>query len=226
MICDVIDVKSNPRNNVKTNIQTPILTMTRMTKITSRRTAGHALATVGGRNTFIVALTIVITLLSLSTSHYCDAFLIQTPTTTSSSVARLDAKKPPPQRGPTNSMTADRRKKLGIADNEDEYDLEMALDNNTDPIITKIIAGRYVLQCIVSHCKADIPVENTVSYLAGFLSLLYTYLTFFVFFSILVLRYQSLIISILTLLVFGIVIPATTDYGEGVCNPLLTGGRC
>jgi hypothetical protein len=39
-------------------------------------------------------------------------------------------------------MTSDRRKKLGIADNEDEYDLEMALDNNTDPIITKIIAGR------------------------------------------------------------------------------------
>mmetsp|Transcript_12327 Transcript_12327/g.29621 ORF Transcript_12327/g.29621 Transcript_12327/m.29621 type:complete len:97 (-) Transcript_12327:259-549(-) len=36
----------------------------------------------------------------------------------------------------------------------------------------------------------------------------------------------SLIISILTLLVFGIVIPATTDYGDGVCNPLLTGGRC
>lgn len=160
--------------------------MTRMTKITSRRTAGHALATVGGRNTFIVALTIIITttLLSLSTNHYCDAFLIQTPTTTttSSSVARLDAKKPPPQRGPTNSMTADRRKKLGIADNEDEYDLEMALDNNTDPIITKIIAGRYVMQCIVSHCKAEIPVENTVSYLAFSLSLLDTYLILFFFF--------------------------------------------
>ena len=47
-----------------------------------------------------------------------------------------------PKRPPTNSMTKDRRKKLGIADDEDEYDLEMALDNNTDPFITKVIAGR------------------------------------------------------------------------------------
>ena len=46
------------------------------------------------------------------------------------------------KRPPTNSMTTDRRKKLGIADDEDEYDLEMALDNNTDPFITKVIAGR------------------------------------------------------------------------------------
>jgi hypothetical protein len=74
-------------------------------------------------------------------------------------------------------ITGKRRKELGINDNEDEYDLEMALDNNTDPIITKIIAG-------------------------------------------------SLIVSIISLLIYGIVIPATTDYGEGVCNALLTGGRC
>jgi hypothetical protein len=76
-----------------------------------------------------------------------------------------------------NKMTNERRKKLGVNDDEDEYDLEMALNNNTDPIITKIIAG-------------------------------------------------SLIVSIMALLIYGIVIPATTDYGEGVCNPLLTGGRC
>jgi hypothetical protein len=74
-------------------------------------------------------------------------------------------------------ITSKRRKELGINDDEDEYDLEMALDNNTDPIITKIIAG-------------------------------------------------SLIVSIMSLLIYGIVIPATTDYGEGVCNTLLTGGRC
>ena len=74
-------------------------------------------------------------------------------------------------------ITSKRRKELGINDDEDEYDLEMALNNNTDPIITKIIAG-------------------------------------------------SLIVSILSLLIYGIVIPATTDYGEGVCNTLLTGGRC
>lgn len=78
---------------------------------------------------------------------------------------------------PGKKMTKARRKKLGVNDDEEEYDLEMALDNSTDPLITKIIAG-------------------------------------------------SLILSILALLVFGLVIPATTDYGEGVCNPLLTGGRC
>jgi len=78
---------------------------------------------------------------------------------------------------PGKKMTVSRRKKLGVNDDEEEYDLEMALDNSTDPLITKIIAG-------------------------------------------------SLIISILTLLVVGLVIPATTDYGDGVCNPLITGGRC
>lgn len=89
----------------------------------------------------------------------------------------LDARAAKKKDVPSNKMTADRRRKLGIADDEDEYDLEMALDNNTDPIITKIIAG-------------------------------------------------SLIVSILALLVYGVVIPATADYGDGVCNPLLTGGRC
>lgn len=74
-------------------------------------------------------------------------------------------------------ITSKRRQELGINDDEDEYDLEMALDNNTDPFITKVIAG-------------------------------------------------SLIVAITSLLVYGIVIPATTDYGEGVCNTLLTGGRC
>eukprot|EP00536_Pseudo-nitzschia_multiseries_P012715 jgi/Psemu1/309330/fgenesh1_kg.500_\ len=76
---------------------------------------------------------------------------------------------------PGKKMNKARRKKLGVNDDEEEYDLEMALDNSTDPLITKIIAG-------------------------------------------------SLILSIIALLVFGLVIPATTDYGEGVCNPLLTGG--
>ena len=70
-----------------------------------------------------------------------------------------------------------RRKELGIADDEDEYDLGMALDTNTDPLISKIIAG-------------------------------------------------SLIVVILGLLIVGVVIPLTTDYGEGVCNPILTQGRC
>ena len=66
---------------------------------------------------------------------------------------------------------------MGIPDGENEYDLGVALDTNTDPFITKVIAG-------------------------------------------------SLILVILALLVIGIVVPSITDYGEGVCNPLLTAGRC
>ena len=70
-----------------------------------------------------------------------------------------------------------RRKQLGIEEGEDEYDLGRALEVNTDPLISKIVAGSFILVMI-------------------------------------------------TLLVVGVVIPYTTDYGEGVCNPLLTGGRC
>jgi hypothetical protein len=74
-------------------------------------------------------------------------------------------------------ITDKRRKQLGITGDEDEYDLGVALENSTDPLISKIIAG-------------------------------------------------SLILAILVLLVAGVIIPSTTDYGEGVCNPILTGGRC
>ena len=38
-----------------------------------------------------------------------------------------------------------RRKELGIADDEDEYDLDFALDQNTDPFITKVIAGSLIV---------------------------------------------------------------------------------
>ena len=80
--------------------------------------------------------------------------------------------------GPRDDIISDkRRKQLGIADFEDEYDLGVAFQANTDDTITKIIAG-------------------------------------------------SLIIVMIGLLIAGIVIPATTDYGEGICNPLLTAGRC
>jgi hypothetical protein len=70
-----------------------------------------------------------------------------------------------------------RRKQLGIGEGEDEYDLGMALNNNTDPFISKLIAGSFILVMI-------------------------------------------------SLLVLGVIIPYTTDFGEGVCNPLLTAGRC
>ena len=74
-------------------------------------------------------------------------------------------------------ISKERRQQLGIGDDEDEYDLGVALAQNTDDFISKVVAG-------------------------------------------------SLIVTILCLLVAGIVIPATTDYGDGICNALLTGGRC
>lgn len=76
-----------------------------------------------------------------------------------------------------NKFTNERRKKLGINEDDDEYDLDVALNNNTDPLISKIVAG-------------------------------------------------SLIITLIALLAVGVIIPYTTDYGEGVCNALLTQGRC
>ena len=78
---------------------------------------------------------------------------------------------------PGKKINIAQRKKLGMNDDEEEYDLNVALENSTDPFISKLIAG-------------------------------------------------SLIVSIFSLLIYAIVIPATTDYGEGVCNALLTGGRC
>ena len=74
-------------------------------------------------------------------------------------------------------ISKERRDQLGIGDDEDEYDLGVALNTNTDPLITKIIAGSFIAAMIV-------------------------------------------------LLVVGLVIPSMTDYGDGVCNPLLTAGRC
>lgn len=75
-----------------------------------------------------------------------------------------------------NEISAARKQQLGIV-NEREYDLDLALERNTDPLITKIIAGSFIL-------------------------------------------------VVIGLLVAGIVVPSLTDYGEGVCNPIRTAGRC
>ena len=76
-----------------------------------------------------------------------------------------------------SEISEKRRKQLGISDDEREYDLGVALETNTDPLITKIIAGSFIL-------------------------------------------------VVIALLVAGIVVPSLTDYGEGVCNPIRSGGRC
>jgi hypothetical protein len=41
-----------------------------------------------------------------------------------------------------------RRKELGLPDDADEYDLDVALNNNTDAGITKIIAGSFIMVMI------------------------------------------------------------------------------
>ena len=41
-----------------------------------------------------------------------------------------------------------RKKELGVADDEDEYDLSQALNANTDPLITKLIAGSLIVVII------------------------------------------------------------------------------
>ena len=74
-------------------------------------------------------------------------------------------------------ISSERRKQLGILDTEDEYDLDYALNNNTDDTISKVVAGSFILVMIA-------------------------------------------------LLVVGLIIPYTTDYGDGVCNPILNQGRC
>jgi hypothetical protein len=70
-----------------------------------------------------------------------------------------------------------RKKELGVSDDEDEYDLSQALNANTDPLITKLIAG-------------------------------------------------SLIAVVLGLLIVAVIIPLTSDPGEGLCSPILNAGRC
>jgi hypothetical protein len=118
--------------------------------------------------------------ISMASFGVSEAFAPRTPIIsreTTFLLAKRTARKINDNEVPNRKISNIRRKQLGIADDEDEYDLDIALDMSTDPFITKVIAG-------------------------------------------------SLILAITALLVAGIVIPATTDYGEGVCNALLTGGRC
>ena len=42
-------------------------------------------------------------------------------------------------------LSSKRRQQLGIPDNEDEYDLDKALETNTDPLISKIVAGSLIV---------------------------------------------------------------------------------
>ena len=59
-----------------------------------------------------------------------------------------------------------RREQLGISEDEDEYDLGMALDQNTDPLITKVIAGSLIL-VILGLLVAGVVVPSLTDYGEG-----------------------------------------------------------
>mmetsp|Transcript_11792 Transcript_11792/g.17294 ORF Transcript_11792/g.17294 Transcript_11792/m.17294 type:complete len:128 (-) Transcript_11792:1040-1423(-) len=73
------------------------------------------------------------------------AFLVDKPLTR---LPYLAAKQPSNLGSGGNKINRKRREQLGIADDEDEYDLGAALDSNTDPFITKVVAGSFILVMI------------------------------------------------------------------------------
>lgn len=68
-------------------------------------------------------------------------------------------------------ISKDRRQELGIGDDEDEYDLDKALDVNTDPLITKIIAGSLIVT-IVGLLVVGIIIPYTTEYDEGICNVL------------------------------------------------------
>ena len=48
-----------------------------------------------------------------------------------------------------NKYSKSRRNKLGLDEDDDEYDLDQALDRNTDPLISKILG--MCLMCIYTY---------------------------------------------------------------------------
>lgn len=73
------------------------------------------------------------------------AFLVDKPL---ARFPRLAAKQPFGSEGGGNKLNRKRREQLGVADDEDEYDLGAALDAGTDPFITKVVAGSFILVMI------------------------------------------------------------------------------
>lgn len=59
-----------------------------------------------------------------------------------------------------------RRKQLGINDDEDEYDLYFALDQNTDPLITKLIAGSLIV-VLIGLLVAGVVIPSLTDYGEG-----------------------------------------------------------
>jgi len=67
---------------------------------------------------------------------------------------RLDPFRPPTF---LNMIDKSRREELGLGEEDDEYDLGVALANNTDPLITKIIGEG---SSMAAHSESKICLNN------------------------------------------------------------------
>mmetsp|Transcript_140 Transcript_140/g.223 ORF Transcript_140/g.223 Transcript_140/m.223 type:complete len:147 (-) Transcript_140:251-691(-) len=63
-------------------------------------------------------------------------------------------------------ISKSRREELGMEDGDDEYDLDTALNNNTDPFITKVIAGSLIV-AIMALLVAGVVVPSLTDYGEG-----------------------------------------------------------
>ncbi|GMH70277.1 hypothetical protein TrLO_g1625 [Triparma laevis f. longispina] len=103
---------------------------------------------------YIRVLLVIQTLLLLAFLPHTIAFHTQpsltfpnsNPTSLTSSARSLTfSRSSPLQQLFSKRINDKRRKELGIADDEEEYDLGVALERNTDPFITKVIAGSLIV---------------------------------------------------------------------------------
>lgn len=74
----------------------------------------------------------------------------------------------PSSRSSSNSrlyekISRKRREQLGIGDDQDEYDLGQALETNTDPLITKIVAGSFIV-VVIALLVVAIVIPATTDY--------------------------------------------------------------
>mmetsp|Transcript_50782 Transcript_50782/g.99277 ORF Transcript_50782/g.99277 Transcript_50782/m.99277 type:complete len:146 (-) Transcript_50782:261-698(-) len=63
-------------------------------------------------------------------------------------------------------ISKSRREELGMEDEDDEYDLDTALNNNTDPFITKVIAGSLIV-AILALLVVGVVVPSITDYGEG-----------------------------------------------------------
>ena len=101
-------------------------------------------------------------LVTPTTSRYTSKSTSTSTSTTLNSWGRGGKKEDPLK----SEISKKRREQLGIGDDEREYDLGVALETNTDPLITKIIAGSFIL-VVFALLIAGIVVPSLTDYGEG-----------------------------------------------------------